>query len=140
MKSIQIKQVVGLALFLTIAIVIDLAYHNVSDVAGQTFDMQQMVVLFRLRPLITVVFYTAFFIVAIPTITSNYSNHLQTWIIIVVGLVILIPITFPITRFLPPQILSIASSHLQLTNHFGAILTALGLFRLFQGVNQKKQV
>jgi hypothetical protein len=136
MKAKQIKHLLGLAVLLIIAVVIDLTYYKASEISTVTFDVTLMRDYFESRGLILVLFYSAFFIVGYPLLTINYSSHFQTWAVLIAGLAILIILTYPrggqfeFTRNLHKQIISIMSSQLGITFHYGAVLTALGFYRL----------
>jgi hypothetical protein len=134
MKPKQIKSLLGLALILIVAVLMDFTYQNARTQFQQTFDTQRIRTMFELRPLGLVILYIAFFIAGFPLITGDYSIHLPTWIMIVVGLILLIPLTFPLrwpfSGILLTQLDPLVSSHVGATLHLGAILTALGFYRL----------
>ena len=144
MKPSQTKLLVGIALLLIIAVAVDLVYYKTS-VEAQTLYFENMRGLFQLRPLLLVIFYSAFFTVVFPLIMPDGADQQQTWILIGVGLVILIPLTFPtsgqfgFTRYLYSKIISVASSQLRLTINLGSLLAALGFFWLFRNWIQKRQ-
>ena len=145
MKSDQIKSLIGLILIFVAAVIIDLIYINAGVQAGQTFEFGQFKTLLNFRMLVLVTIYLAFFIAGYPLITRDYSSHHQTAIILVVGALPLIAITFILprgpsyfVRNLQSQVIDIATSPVRVTTHYASALVGLGLYRLIRSFLPQK--
>lgn len=142
MKSDQIKSLIGLMLIFVAAVIIDLIYIN-ANYSAQIFSSRQIHTLFRLRTLFPVLVYLAFLIIWFPAAMQNHTSRLQAWIMLVVGLVILVTITFPprgtslLIRDLNIQINEISAAPWKVTMHFGALLVASSLYQLFRSYLSK---
>lgn len=134
----KIKPLLGVTIILGAAVIADLTYNAVGVQAGENFDFRLPVLLFRLRPLFLVTVYTAFLIIGYPLIAQDYSDHFRSLLLIMVGLAVLYVITFqpggypPSTRALYKYFIILATSRLGLTLNTGAILVALGVYRLLR--------
>ena len=145
MKSKQIIRLVGLFALLITAVLIDFAYYHIGFDTEITLSSGFNQFLIDFRGLLLVVFYAAFFVVGASLISEENPSGLQSWIILVAGLVIVFLVgVLPyggneIFRFIRAQIFLFDQTHLKLVFHYGPMLTAMGLVQLVKTLLHKKK-
>ncbi|MDH5506605.1 MAG: hypothetical protein OEZ02_05250 [Anaerolineae bacterium] len=134
----KIKPLLGVAIIVGVAVIADLTYDAVRVQAGEDFNLVLSGKLFRLRPFYLAVVYTILLMIGNSLIGWDYSNYFNSLLLMAVGVAVLCMLTFIpryhslITRDLYNQVVILASTQLGITLHSGAILVALGGYRLIR--------
>ena len=145
MNRKRIIPLAGVSALLALAGFIDLAYFHIGLDTGIKLSGNLIQFLIYYQGLILVFYYAILFIAVTPLHTEENSNSFQTWIILLVGLVIVFLVgALPfwarsIYQSLANWVRPFEFSILRVTFHYGAILTGLGLFRLGSSAIQMRE-